>query len=253
MKLKYLILLVSLCLPLLIQLEARAKTQADGKEIVIDNLPSNDRGVAETIADSLGLGGVFREVVKYLDILDDINNRTLQSNIPDWKTVEEVITNNDTAAKGLSRQLERRDSNSHSINRDEADQIQRELIGDAISNSTTSASAQEISAASLIEVEQVLRKSGNLSQDSADTDVSQQILQNMSEQMGINSQMLGMLSNQGIQAQGDRANQINLALQQSRYLSMEATGRRREKRAISDLGRTAWGIVGTPMFLYEEP
>ncbi|MBE9048560.1 hypothetical protein IQ255_29985 [Pleurocapsales cyanobacterium LEGE 10410] len=106
---------------------------------------------------------------------------------------------------------------------------------------------------SLLTFQLCCRPHRDLSQDSASTDVSQQILQNLSEQSGINTQLLGTISSQNIQAQKDRANQINLALQQARHLSMESTRRRRESSAASDLGRNAWGVIGTPTFLYEQP
>ena len=175
------------------------------------------------------------------------------SKTPDWNIVKDAIEDNDTRGKELGRQLENRDTDSFSINQDEAEQVQRLLIQDAVSASTTSTEAVEATAASLVELEDALKKSGDLSQDSASTDVSQQILQNLSEQSGINTQLLGTISSQNIQAQKDRANQINLALQQARHLSMESTRRRRESSAASDLGRNAWGVIGTPTFLYEQP
>ena len=252
-KLTILTILLSCCFVTSIQLTATASTQPNGKDIVIDDLPIVDRSIAESIADALGLGDIFQDVLDFLSGIENTNDKILETKTPDWNIVKDAIEDNDTRGKELGRQLENRDTDSFSINRDEAEQVQRLLIQDAVSASTTSTEAIEATAASLVELENALKKSGDLSQDSASTDVSQQILQNLSEQSGINTQLLGTISSQNIQAQKDRANQINLALQQARHLSMESTRRRRESSAASDLGRNAWGVIGTPTFLYEQP
>lgn len=251
-KLNILTILLSSCF-VSIQLTALASTQPNGKDIAIDDLPKVDRNGAESIANRLGLGSVFRGFLDFLEGIENTNDKILEAKTPDWNIVKDVIKNNDTRGKELGRQLENRETDSFSINQDEAELVQRSLIQDSVSTSTTSQEAQEVTAASLVEIENTLKKSGDLSQDSAGTDVSQQILQNLSEQSGINTQLLGKISSQNIQAQKDRANQINLALQQARHLSMESTSRRRDSLAASDLGRNAWGVIGTPTFLYEQP
>lgn len=252
-KLTILTILLSCGFVTSIQLAASADTQPEGKDIAINGLPTIDRNIAKSIANKLGLGDIFQEVLDFLEGIENTNDRILEAKTPDWNIVRDAIEDNDTRGKELGRQLENRDSDSFSINRDEAEQVQRLLIQDSVSTSTTSKEAIEASAASLVELENALKKSGDLAQDSARTDVSQQILQNLSEQSGINTQLLGTISAQNIQAQKDRANQINLALQQARHLSMESTRRRRESSAAADLGRNAWGVIGTPTFLYEEP
>lgn len=228
-----------------------AQAQPEGKDIVIDGLPKIDRGKARTFADSLGLGGLFDGVLDFFEGIEKSNDRTFEAKTPDWNTVNETIKGTDTRAKELSRQLEDRATDSFHINQDESEQIQRELIQESISANTTSEEAQEISAASLVEIEDALEKSGDLSEDSAGTDVSQQILQNMSEQTGINTQLLGLIASQNIQSQQDRSHQINLSLQQARHNSIENTRQRREASLASDLGTTAWGSISTPTFLYE--
>ena len=252
-KLIILSILLSCCFVTSVQLTASASTQPNGKDIAIDDLPTVDRSIAESIADALGLGDIFQDVLDFLSGIENTNDKILETKTPDWNIVKDAIEDNDTRGKELGRQLENRDTDSFSINRDEAEQVQRLLIQDAVSASTTSTEAIEATAASLVELEDALKKSGDLSQDSASTDVSQQILQNLSEQSGINTQLLGTISSQNIQAQKDRANQINLALQQARHLSMDSTRRRRESLTASDLGRNAWGVIGTPTFLYEQP
>ena len=252
-KLIILSILLSCCFVTSVQLTASANTQPNGKDIAIDDLPTVDRNIAQSIADKLGLGDIFQGVLDFLSGIENTNDKILETKTPDWNIVKDAIEDNDTRGKELGRQLENRESDSFSINRDEAEQVQRLLIQDSVSASTTSTEAIEATAASLVELENALKKSGDLSRDSASTDVSQQILQNLSEQTGINSQLLGTISSQNIQAQQDRANQINLALQQARHLSMDSTRRRRESLAASDLGRNAWGVIGTPTFLYEEP
>ena len=240
---------LSCCLIASIQSIALADTQPEAKDIAADDLPTIDRSIAE----SLGLSGIFHGVLDFLGGLENTNNQILKAKTPDWDTVKGALKGNDTRGKELGRQLENRESDSFSINLDEAEQVQRSLIQDSVSTSTTSREAQEAAAASLVELEGALKKSGDLSQDSAKTDVSQQILQNLSEQTGINSQLLGTISAQNIQAQQDRSNQISLALQQARHNSIETTRFRREASIATDLGSTAWGAISTPTFLYEKP
>ena len=246
-------ILISCCLVTLIQSNVLAKTKPKGKELVIKDLPKIDRTKAISIADKLGLGNIFNSVLDFFEGIEHSNEQTLDAQTPDWNIVKETIEGTDTRAKELSRQLEDRTTDSYNINQDESEQVQRELIQASISTSTTSTEAQETLAASLVELENALKKSGNLAQDSAQTDVSQQILQNLSEQTGINSQLLGTISAQNIQAQQDRSNQISLALQQARHNSIETTRLRREASIATDLGSTAWGAISTPTFLYEKP
>lgn len=245
-------ILISCCLVTLIQSNVLAQNKPEGKELV-KGLPKIDRTKAESIADKLGLGNIFSSVLDFFEGIKHSNDLTLEAQTPDWNVVKGTIEATDTRAKELSRQLEDRTTDSFNINQDESEQVQRELIQASISTSTTSIEAQEILAASLVEIENTLKKSGDLSQDSAKTDVSQQILQNLSEQTGINSQLLGTISAQNIQAQQDRSNQISLALQQARHNSIETTRFRREASVATDLGSTAWGAISTPTFLYEEP
>lgn len=247
------LILISCCLVSLIQSNALAETQPKGKDLVIKGLPKIDRTKAESIVEQLGLRNIFNNVVDFIEGIQHSNNQTLKAQTPDWNLVKDTIEGVDTRAKELAQQLEDRTTDSFNINQDESEQVQRELIQASISTSTTSTEAQEILAASLVEIENTLKKSGDLSQDSAKTDVSQQILQNLSEQTGINSQLLGTISAQNIQAQQDRSNQISLALQQARHNSIETTRLRREASIATDLGTTAWGAISTPTFLYEKP
>ena len=53
-KLTILSILLSCCFITSIQLTATASTQPNGKDIAIDDLPTVDRSIAETIADALG-------------------------------------------------------------------------------------------------------------------------------------------------------------------------------------------------------
>ena len=252
-KLALLTILISCCLIASIQAIALADAQPKGKDLVTEGLPKIDRTKAESIVDKLGLRNIFSSVLDFLEGIEHSNNRTLKAQTPDWNLVKETVEGVDTRAKELSQQLEDRTTDSFNINQDESEQIQRELIQASISTSTTSREAQEAAAASLVELEGAMKKSGDLSQDSAKTDVSQQILQNLSEQTGINSQLLGTISAQNIQAQQDRSNQISLALQQARHNSIETTRLRREASIATDLGSTAWGAISTPTFLYEKP
>ena len=250
-KLTIFLLLVSL-----ITLTAKtssASTQPSGKDVVLDQLPEYDRTIAEDIADFLGLGDLFDGVLDFLESMETTNDRVLETRTPDWSTIENAIEGTQTKSKELERQLEDRVSDSYHANQAEAEQIQRELIQEAVVTNTTSADAQKIMAASLVDIEDAAKKSGQLSQDSAGRDVSQQILQNISEQAGINTQLLSTIASQNVQSQKDRANQIMLGVQQAKHNAAETARRQRDASVANDLGITAWGAISTPLFLYEEP
>lgn len=250
-KLFIFLVLLSSCL-MNAQISVQASTLPRTKDVVEDLLPKFNRDTAKEIADRLGLGDLFSSVLDFFDAIEGINDKILETRSPDWNTIKNTIENIDTRSKQLSRQLEDRTTDSYSINQDESEQTQREFIQNSITESTTGENAQKTIAASLVEIEDALKKSGDLSKDSAQTDVSQQILQNISEQSGINTQLLGTIAAQNIQAQEDRANQINLALQEARHKAIETTRHRREAAVANDLGITAWGAISTPLFLYEE-
>ena len=150
-------ILLSCCFITSIQLTATASTQPNGKDIAIDDLPTVDRSIAETIADALGLGDIFQGVLDFLEGIENTNDKILEVKTPDWNIVKDAIEDNDTRGKELGRQLENRDTDSFSINRDEAEQVQRLLIQDAVSTSTTSTEAVEATAASLVELEDALK------------------------------------------------------------------------------------------------
>jgi hypothetical protein len=251
-KFKLIILTLSLSCCLTTLVAPSAIAQSDGKDIVIKGLPKINRSAAQFIADQLGLGNIFSGVLDFFAGIEKANDRTLDVQTPDWNVVKDTIDANDTRAKELGRQIEDRTTDSWHINQDESEQVQRTLIQAAISTSTTSTKAQETAAGTLVEIEAVLQKSGALSKDSAETDVSQQILQNMSEQTGINTQLLGVIASQNVQSQKDRALSVSLQIQAARQNSIANTRARREASVITDLGISAWGAVSTPIFLYEE-
>ncbi len=250
-KLTIFLLLVS-CLVTSAAKVSYASTKPSGKDVVLDQLPEYDRNVAEDIANFLGLGDLFGGVLDFLESMEKTNDKILEARTPDWETIENTIEGTQTKSKELERQLEDRVSDSYHANQAEAEQIQRELIQEAVVTNTTSADAQKIMAASLIDIEDAAKKSGNLSEDSAGRDVSQQILQNISEQAGINTQLLSTIASQNVQSQKDRANQIVLGIQQAKHNAAETARRQREASVATDMGITAWGAISTPLFLYEE-
>ena len=214
--------------------------------------PKFDRQTVNKIADKLGLSALFNDVFGFLDSIKGSVNSVLETISPDWQTIKETIGITNTKSKEINRQLEDVDNDSYLINYDETEQLQRELISEAIAATTTGKQAQGTIATSLIEIERAMERSGDLAQDSARIDVSHQILQNISEQSGINTQLLGAIAVQNTQAQKDRALQINLALQQARHEAIQTTKERREATIANNLGISAWGAVSTPLFLYEE-
>ena len=226
--------------------------RVDIKQVIRDKLPKFDRQTVNQIAKKVGLSALLNDVFGFLDSIKGSVDSILETISPDWQTIEEVIGITNTESKEINRQLEDVDNDSYLINYDETEQLQRELISEAIAATTTGERAQATIATSLIEIEGAMERSGDLAQDSARIDVSHQILQNISEQSGINTQLLGAIAVQNTQAQKDRALQINLALQQARHEAIQTTKERREATIANNLGISAWGAVSTPLFLYEE-
>lgn len=229
---------------------SQISSQADIKNLVENRFDS----IGDNIIDEVksGFGSIFNDVIGFFKGLEDLNQDIIGVIPPDWGIVRETVESNSTVVKDLAQHLENRASDSfHSI-QDEAEQIQRELIADTISESTTSIEAQKATAEVVAQIEGILERSGELSEDSAKTDVSQQILQNISEQNGITTQLLGIISSQNIQFQRDRASQTNLLLQSSRALAIANNRQRIEAMSASEYGLVGLSSVATPIFLYEE-
>ncbi|MGL5075751.1 MAG: hypothetical protein ACRDBG_07900, partial [Waterburya sp.] len=51
-----------------------ASVQPDGKDVVLEQLPRQNRSLAKSIADALGLGSIFDEVLSFLDAITKTND-----------------------------------------------------------------------------------------------------------------------------------------------------------------------------------
>ena len=226
----------------------------NAKDLVSDKFSDISKDVVGSIKDQFKnqFNSLFGGVAGLFKGAEDVNEQILDAPPPDWDTVKVAVESANTAGKQLGQQLENRSSDSYHGVRDESESLQRELIAESVARSTTSLEAQKDTVETIARVEGILERSGDLSQNSAATDVSQQILQNISEQNGINTQLLGVISSQNIQAQRDRSNQINLALQSARHASIGNNRARREAILAGEYGSSAWGVIGAPIFLYEE-
>lgn len=168
-----------------------------------------------------------------------VQNSIGSVDIPDLGEVVSSIMKGSLPSDGVtSNKLENNIPNSYAIRQDLANQSQRVGAVEVAQNKTMSKNAQrsafdnlELSANSEIE-------SSQMSDDSQNTDTSQQILQNISQQLKNNAAIANIQYKEASQARQDRALGLNLTAQVAQELNAANIGDRQSQistgnRAVS--------------------
>ncbi|MGK7893181.1 MAG: hypothetical protein AB4372_05995 [Xenococcus sp. (in: cyanobacteria)] len=198
-------------------------------QIVPDNLPD---GITGIIA---GLKG----------IIDDF----VSSEIPDIDKIIEIVSNSGSEeALPSKKQSENLEGNpdSYSIAESESDAIVREILVETVKASTFDEAAQKKLKETVMFVETNVDESIDLGQNSQGKDVTQQILQNISQQEAISATTQGIIAQQNQQAQIDRAINNMLNAQQAEELSAMNDTKRREELGTTNLTVRQWGLIRLP-------
>lgn len=192
------------------------------------------------------IGGLPRVASDFLeDLLGDFG-------VPDLQEVDVAIEEDNRAggdgseAGTLARALEapagsNAEAGRFSVGRDQSHEAQRATAVGMAQSSTLNGSAQARMVEQAKQAQQSLAGSQAAAQRSAQSDVSQDILRNLSEQSSLAAELAGQQVAQGQQAQMDRAISNLLSAQQARALDQQNILARRERissgnRAIEQIG-----------------
>ncbi len=203
---------------------------------VIDTIFSN-------LPDSiLGFLGGFQQTV------DDF----VSSKIPDIGKIIDIVFNSeleegeaDLPSRQQSETLEGT-PNSYAISESETDAVVREILVETVESSSLNESAQTNLKQTAVLVQKTVDESVNLGDDSQNRDVTQQILQNLSQQEAISATRQGIIVQQNQQAQVDRAISNILNAQQAEELAAINAAKRREEIGTTNLTVRQWGLLRLP-------
>ncbi len=122
----------------------------------------------------------------------------------------------------------------------------REVLVETVSSTTLNESAQTNLKQTAVRVQRSVDESVGLGEDSQSRDVTQQILQNLSQQEAISATRQGIIVQQNQQAQVDRAISNMLNAQQAEELAGINAAKRREDIGTTNLTVRQWGLIRLP-------
>ena len=206
------------------------------------------------------IGGIFDnlpDIGGFFGGLEEIVGDFINSKIPDVDKIIELIFSSGSEGEAelpSKEQSEKLESSpeSYSISETEADAVVREVLVEIVESSTLSEEGQTKLKETAVFVQQTVEESVNLGEDSQNRDVSQQILQNLSQQEAISATRQGVIVQQNQQAQVDRAISNILNAQQAEELNAINTAKRREEIGTTNLTVRQWGMIRLPVNPIEE-
>ena len=228
--------------------------------------PENNGNILDEIARDLEdsadkvIGGILSNIpdlVGFFGGLEKIVDDFVSSQIPDVSKIIELIFSSGSGgvaelpSKEQSEILEG-SPESYPISETEADAVVREVLVETVESSTLSEEAQTKLKETAVFVQETVEESVNLGEDSQNRDVTQQILQNLSQQEAISATRQGVLVQQIQQAQIDRAISNILNAQQAEELNAINTAKRREEIGTTNLTVRQWGMIRLPVNPTEE-
>jgi hypothetical protein len=188
-----------------------------------------------------------------LEMLGTIVNFFQNFQIPDLGEIFTSILNapepekaeDDTQAMQASKILENK-YGTYAMKKGEAEAAAREAVLKAMQEATLDETAQKRIKETSQKVDDNVKKDQELAKESQSIDVTQQILQNLSQQQGLNAEREGIIVQQNQQAQVDRAIANVLNTKQLEQLSEVNTGNRREAMAAYNHSVSQMGLIGMP-------
>lgn len=224
--------------------------------------PNNDNAIRNKIDDELErivdniIDKVFNSfpdsIQGFLGGLTDTVNDFVSTKIPDISKIIDIVFNSklseeeaDLPSRQQSKTLEGT-PNSYAISKSEADAVVREILVETVESTTFNQTAQTNLKQTAVKVQRSVDESVNLGQDSQSRDVTQQILQNLSQQEAISAIRQGIIVQQNQQAQVDRAISNMLNAQQVEELAGINAAKRREDIGTTNLTVRQWGLIRLP-------
>jgi phage-related protein len=232
-----------------IQSPAHAKTQDKGKgsDILSD--------ITSLISDAEGYFNEIKDFVTELPgQMGDFLEQSFGQFAPDFESLVGSVMGTDATkleAGNLSNTFESVFSGgdgkgSFSARQDMAKLATRDAALKTMSASTLSKEAQERMAQVTTDAEKVAAQNGKLAQKSSKSDVTQHIMQNVSEQLALNAKTSQQLLVEEQQARVDRAIANVLTAQVAQELTEANTADRREAIAASAAAANAMGLIALP-------
>ncbi len=222
--------------------------------------PGNDNNLREQINDELGrtgdrvidtiFGNLPDSIVGFFGGLEETVDDFVRSRIPDIGKIIDLVFNRDLSEADLpSRQQSETlegTPDSYAISESETDAIVREILVETVESSSLNESAQTNLKQTAVLVQKTVDESVNLGEDSQNRDVTQQILQNLSQQEAISATRQGIIVQQNQQARVDRAISNILNAQQAEELAAINAAKRREEIGTTNLTVRQWGLLRLP-------
>jgi hypothetical protein len=225
--------------------QASARTQDNGKD-PLETAVNNQKGQNIFVADTSNqINDFVGDVNKFVqnDLINPVNNLINSTigafQIPDISTlVNQIIGGSASKSPGalLSEILENKTNgqSSYSIREDISKDATRNVATTIANQSTLNKSAQtkmaQIKQATQQDTQEIIR----LGQESQNLDVTQQILQNLSQQTALNSQINERMLQEAQQARIDRAMSNTLTAQTAQELAAINTADRRKNIAAGN-------------------
>ncbi len=224
--------------------------------------PGNDNNLREQINDELGrtgdrvmdtiFGNLPDSIVGFFGGLEETVDDFVSSKIPDIGKIIDIVFNSeleegeaDLPSRQQSETLEGT-PDSYAISESETDAIVREILVETVESSSLNESAQTNLKQTAVLVQKTVDESVNLGEDSQNRDVTQQILQNLSQQEAISATRQGVIIQQNQQAQVDRAISNILNAQPAEELAAINAAKRREEIGTTNLTVRQWGLLRLP-------
>ncbi len=244
------------------EIELIQPTKSNNNNSVITNKiveqPENKGNILDEIARDLEdsadkvIGGIFdSDIGDFFGGLENIVGDFVSSKIPDISKIIALIFS--SGAEGVAELPSKEQSEilegspeSYPISETEADAVVREVLVETVESSTLSEEAQTKLKETAVFVQETVESSVNLGEDSQNRDVTQQILQNLSQQEAISATRQGIIVQQNQQAQIDRAISNILNAQQAEELNAINTAKRREEIGTANLTVRQWGMLRLP-------
>ncbi len=183
-------------------------------------------------------------------------NKVLSSNLGEVKVpilnqVSDNIMKTSTASNEgtkLSETLENKigGEGSYAIKDDFNKQAERAAALGVANGATLSTQAQQQSAQQLLAAQTATRQSNQLSEESKNQDVTQQIMKNISQQTALNTQTNEMLIKEAQQARTDRAVNNVLTAQAAKEIAAINTSSRRADAASGNAASQQAGMLMLP-------
>ncbi len=228
-----------------------ANIQSNDDNAIYDKINEELDGTVDNILDSI-LDNLPNGLQGFLGGLEDTVGNFVSSKIPDIGKIINIVFNRDVEA-GETDLPSRQQSetlegtpDSYAISESETDAVVREVLVKTVESATLDESAQTNLKQTSVQVQKSVDASVNLGQDSQSRDVTQQILQNLSQQEAISATRQGIIVQQNQQAQVDRAISNMLNAQQAEELAGINAAKRREDIGTTNLTVRQWGLIRLP-------